>query len=706
MRETKMCTLCGVLICGLICGLALLDVFFLRNPIVEITESLFLTRYEEFTYANHTTYYSFKQQPISRNGKLCCMVLSVTKNTDQRNAIRQTWGKDCMTFFVLGGKTPPPDFELGDVIYAPIDEVYNDDGKLSSLAIKTAIAIQFFLNHTKTATHVLKTDDDSYISMGKLTQQLTNDTDYWGYGHINSPVIRHPWHRYYVNSTSFNPPTFPTYAAGCGYVLSRKFATCFCANTNQILVTPMEDANTGIAAQKCNVKLKQANKYEVLENNRRKLECTNNKKQNRVIIEHKVKTPQKMIQRWNTSGYVECSDECRAAKAMDYAASDHLQQCEAYDWNPKSVFFDTRMTLPSYVVLANILKSNTHSVVGCEIYNRDGSIVSFGTAESKPLFIETWINQNFQFLTHVQARIICPTSKFSNLRAGVRIKLIIRNSLSEKNPFCFITTDKMRVLYINEFKPKATPAKHWICTGVLRQGTPTLSANNSMLSSWLHHIQQIGATKIMMYIDSLPQLSNLHPVLRATITRGFVETRTWPLLDPTAELIVRTHKDQIGEFDKKIVVGDGKTFYWSQSLAFMDCVYRAASENVDTVFILDTDEFVEGGTISNLILPRHIQRLKWIPYNRKCNNNTGLNISSHQYHRQFTPNQKTFSMKMQETNSKSIMDPKIVLDVDPHRPWVCVSPQKEETNCVPFILPELNHLKTHVAHLNNMSSCS
>ena len=69
-------------------------------------------------------------------------------------------------------------------------------------------------------------------------------------------------------------------------------------------------------------------------------------------------------------------------------------------------------------------------------------------------------------------------------------------------------------------------------------------------------------------------------------------------------------------FDR-IEIGDGKIFYWSQGLAYNDCIYSAASRG-SKVLILDFDEFLTGLPKDALTFTEDAMSFAWILHHTEC----------------------------------------------------------------------------------------
>lgn len=175
----------------------------------------------------------------------------------KRQAVRSTWGKDVCAYFIVGKKDGAwPEEEAthhGDLLLLDMEEVYQ--GVTSILPYKTAIWLYLAHERFAGATHVLKTDDDSYVEMAGLQVELMQaQPDYWGYVHRGARPIRDPKDKYFLPSSMWNESVFPDYCSGAGYVLSRKALECFVSKIENQTYIAREDVSTGIVMQTCGIR--------------------------------------------------------------------------------------------------------------------------------------------------------------------------------------------------------------------------------------------------------------------------------------------------------------------------------------------------------------------------------------------------------------------------------------------------------------------
>lgn len=177
--------------------------------------------------------------------------------TDKRESIRDSWGKNSCSFFIVGkkdGKWPEDEaVEKKDLILIDMNEVYH--GSESILPYKTALWFYLVAQHFPDMKYVLKTDDDSYVNVTGLERELeTVQPDYWGHVHQGAKPIRDPKNKWYVPSSMWPENVYPNYCSGAGYVLSHAALECLVSKIKTQHFIAREDVSTGISMQSCGIK--------------------------------------------------------------------------------------------------------------------------------------------------------------------------------------------------------------------------------------------------------------------------------------------------------------------------------------------------------------------------------------------------------------------------------------------------------------------
>lgn len=663
----------------------------------------------------HVYYTSPKNTP---DCDLCCFALSMTDNYEQRDSIRNTWGSSCSVIFVTGGSQVPVDFDNGDILHVHVSEVYNDKGMASSLTTKVLVSVAYFETLPQKSRYMFKTDDDSYVDVKKVRNALLSGPLYWGMAHKNTEVLRLPWSRFFVSYDAYQSETFPDYAAGCGYAMSRLFTRC--VQTKMALknapLTPMEDVSIGGFAKLCAVTLTDANKdtMAIAENYREKILSRNNEV-SPFIIEHKVKTPMEMVKRHITKR-VSCGNECVSSDDRNWRSATYLKDCPTDDFFLRSYYVDERVqtdvSKAKHVVFADVSKESQYWVIGCEIMNTRGSFIGDGWASVRPVSGDnenSWLSHNFPFIKMRQSIITCLTAN-QGLMSSAAIMLILETKSNHGSEYC-----KLKPLlkdgHIRKQAHTTSTPRVQACTAVLRYASPAVSKQNKLLSYWFDHLRSLGIHGITMYMDNCDNLVtdstvDIHPTLKDNIASGFVTLKEWPLQYKWAQIIRGVHR---GQYDpntyKEIDVGDGRSFHWSQMLAITDCMYDAAARNINYAVSLDIDEFLElGGRSIPFIAKRDTAiRLPWILYNSTCNTKK-CPTRFIQPQECFDPVTDLFKRSIQETNSKFIVDPRMIIDVDPHIPLTCLDENYKESVCPYTVLDPVED--AHVAHLRGANNAT
>ena len=236
-----------------------------------------------------------------RNKTLIVIVPSTPTDIDARDSCRRTWGRHAnnrtSVLFLLGkqqnmeAKLKARVLKEKDV-YGDIIHVNNLIEHYDNLTLKTLYAIKFFLQtdlfEPKPPKYLMKIDDDSFVNLPLLYQELTKNKEYTK---VKSLVMGRCWcHRprrvgvyfgnfshlskkhkqkIYQSRTSnngkfvnkwivprymYNGDRYPNYLSGSGYVLSRPSAECIFEKSKQIPYFHLEDIFiTGFAAEACHI---------------------------------------------------------------------------------------------------------------------------------------------------------------------------------------------------------------------------------------------------------------------------------------------------------------------------------------------------------------------------------------------------------------------------------------------------------------------
>lgn len=176
------------------------------------------------------------------------------KGQTRRQTLRETWCSNANCLFIVAGAygDVQTEFELHkDILWLDMPETYS--GEDSVLPYKTGVFYDAIVKHMPKIKAVIKTDDDSYILTEELQQVLDKGFDYWGYLHRGAKPIRKPSNKWYVSDKLYSRPTYPLYASGAGYALSRKFLKCAQKHLETLTFMPREDVMTGLLAEACHI---------------------------------------------------------------------------------------------------------------------------------------------------------------------------------------------------------------------------------------------------------------------------------------------------------------------------------------------------------------------------------------------------------------------------------------------------------------------
>jgi hypothetical protein len=189
---------------------------------------------------------SSPQRRQQQEQQLITGVLSRAPNALQRQAIRDTWGNghNDTVFFLVAGSWD----DVADEFLLHSDLVWFDHPD-EYYQITWSVMGFIYLVHTKIKTfgHLFKTDDDSYVKLEDLEQQLwsTPTTTI----HYGGDCLRGNDQ----GGSFYQDGTYPDYAAGYGYHLSSSFVSCIVPAMGNLPSINVEDANIGVFAHYCHV---------------------------------------------------------------------------------------------------------------------------------------------------------------------------------------------------------------------------------------------------------------------------------------------------------------------------------------------------------------------------------------------------------------------------------------------------------------------
>eukprot|EP00984_Skeletonema_dohrnii_P006780 scaffold2419_cov126-Skeletonema_dohrnii-CCMP3373.AAC.6 len=174
-----------------------------------------------------------------------------------RKTIRATWAANSTVFFVIAGSwndIKEEYHEYKDIIWIDMQESFRLITYKISMFFQVVNMMASELNLTY--SHVLKTDDNSYVALGRLEQLVKREDpkhlDYWGHTHSKYvKPIRDPENRYYESLDQYPEPYYPPYVTGSAILLSRKTVECVTKTMQEARFLDMEDVFIAIVAARC-----------------------------------------------------------------------------------------------------------------------------------------------------------------------------------------------------------------------------------------------------------------------------------------------------------------------------------------------------------------------------------------------------------------------------------------------------------------------
>lgn len=196
---------------------------------------------------------TLKQPKIyAETNTLVTVILTARHNFEQRQAIRETWGKGHAIYFVIGGPPEGEDEKVQSDLFKEqaqfqdiIDSIHQESYR--SLPYKLRFAYKFIIQSMPKVRWILKVDDDMIARIDTLDEvllQYLNHERAVVVGRIISNSTVHKegkWADY-----KYPKDTYPLWPQGsCGHVVSRKVAEYICG-MEDIIYYQGEDISVGI----------------------------------------------------------------------------------------------------------------------------------------------------------------------------------------------------------------------------------------------------------------------------------------------------------------------------------------------------------------------------------------------------------------------------------------------------------------------------
>ena len=180
-----------------------------------------------------------------------------TDGVARRQTLRDTWCSGVRCLFVVAGGYADVQSESeahNDILWLDREETYFAEE--SVLPFKTGVFYDAMVKHAPMIKAVFKAVVFTDTSTTELEAVLAQGFEYWGYVHRQAKPIRTlsgPSGKWYVSEKLYPRATYPLYASGAGYALSRAFLTCAQTKVKTLAFMPREDVMTGLLAEECNV---------------------------------------------------------------------------------------------------------------------------------------------------------------------------------------------------------------------------------------------------------------------------------------------------------------------------------------------------------------------------------------------------------------------------------------------------------------------
>lgn len=199
---------------------------------------------------------------------LVVIVISDIKHFLRRVTIRNTWGSDIhgkvpkVRLLFLVGKNSDMRLQLqikkeselfNDIIQTNVEELY------ANLTKKSLAMLQWVRDYCSDARFVLKTDDDMYINLPNLINELLKRREsrfFFCYVFQGAPPVRDKNSKWYTSSEEYKHEYFPKYCSGTAYSFSANIALVLFENHKGIKLLKLEDVYiTGLLAKYLNIPL-------------------------------------------------------------------------------------------------------------------------------------------------------------------------------------------------------------------------------------------------------------------------------------------------------------------------------------------------------------------------------------------------------------------------------------------------------------------
>ncbi|XP_028817843.1 N-acetyllactosaminide beta-1,3-N-acetylglucosaminyltransferase 2 [Denticeps clupeoides] len=202
----------------------------------------------------------------TENVTLLFAIKSAARNFEQRQAVRETWGREGLyqgglhvrTVFLLG-RMSADEPDLGKLLSSE-SKIFGDlllwnfEDSFYNLTLKEHVFYKWALMHCSKASFIFKGDDDVFVNTQATLKYVTSlhpekaSKLYTGEIISEASPLRNPEIKYYVPQTFYEGP-YPPYAGGGGFLFSGPLLQSLYSISWHIPFFPIDDVYTGMCFQ-------------------------------------------------------------------------------------------------------------------------------------------------------------------------------------------------------------------------------------------------------------------------------------------------------------------------------------------------------------------------------------------------------------------------------------------------------------------------
>lgn len=244
---------------------------------------------------------------------LLLVVKSLIPHFEQRQAIRETWGRagivanhTVATVFLLGNTLSMDNFPDLQSILGQEAALHKDilqwdyRETFFNLTLKEVLFLEWFSHNCSHAQYILKGDDDVFINTFRIIEFLEGLSEVKAKDLFVGDVIsdafpyrkRHV--KYFIPESVFVGP-YPPYAGGGGYLYSGELALSLYNTSQQVVLYPIDDVYMGMCLKKLGVAPEKHSGFKTfgINEKQRSNPCTYRS----LMLVHS-QTPQEMLKIW------------------------------------------------------------------------------------------------------------------------------------------------------------------------------------------------------------------------------------------------------------------------------------------------------------------------------------------------------------------------------------------------------------------------